>query len=60
MDCDVFSIADAAAECGVSVEAFIEWMVRDGLLLEHPNGGYVPSPHPSIRHLNTGQTHSGR
>jgi len=45
---DVISIADAAAECGVSVETFIGWMVDSGMLLEHPNGGYIASPHPDI------------
>jgi hypothetical protein len=46
---ELMSIEQAAAECGVSVETLIGWMVRDGMLLEHPDGGYVPSPHPDIR-----------
>ena len=48
---EVVSIADAAVECGVSVEAFIGWMVRDGMLLEHPNGGYIAGPHPDLVEL---------
>lgn len=42
------SIPDAAAECGVSVETFFGWMVDSGMLLEHPNGGYIPSVHPDL------------
>lgn len=49
---EVFSIADAAAECGMSVEELIGLMVRDGMLIEHPNGGYVVSPHPDIQGLD--------
>lgn len=45
------SIADAAAERGVSVETFIGWMVDSAMLLEHPNGGYVPVPHPHLVEL---------
>lgn len=48
---EVVSIVDAAAECGVSVESFIGWMVRDGMLLEHPNGGYTAGPHPDLTTL---------
>jgi len=48
MDTEVVSIEDAAAECGVTVSTFIGWMVESGLLLEHPNGGYIPSPHSDI------------
>jgi hypothetical protein len=50
-DSESLSIADAAAECGVSVETFIGWMVESGMLLEHPNGAYVPSPHPDLVRL---------
>ena len=46
---ELVSIADAAEELGVSVETLIGWMVRDGMLLEMPDGGYVPSPHPDLR-----------
>jgi hypothetical protein len=49
---EVVSIADAAAECGVSVGTFIGWMVKSGMLLQHPNGGYVPSPHPDLVELS--------
>jgi hypothetical protein len=45
---EAISISDAAAACGVTVAVFIGWMVGSGLLLEHPDGGYVPSPHPDI------------
>lgn len=48
---EVLSIRDAAAECGVTVETFIGWLVESGMLLEHPNGGYIASPHPDIREL---------
>ncbi|QQW33206.1 hypothetical protein [Mycobacterium marinum] len=50
---DAVSIAAAAAECGVSVETFIGWLVESGMLLEHPGGGYVPSPHPDVVELTT-------
>lgn len=45
----MMSIAEAAAECGMSVDELIGHMVRDGMLIEHPEGGYIPSPHPDIR-----------
>jgi hypothetical protein len=48
---EVISIADAAAECGVTVETFIGWMVESGLLLEHPAGDLIASPHPDIREM---------
>lgn len=48
---EVVSIADAAADCGVTVETFVGWMVDSGMLLEHPNGGYIPVPHPAIQLL---------
>jgi hypothetical protein len=51
MDAELVSIADAAAECGMSMDELIGRMVRDGMLIEHPNGGFVPSPHPDIREL---------
>lgn len=49
---EVVSIADAAAECGVTVGTIIGWMVQDGMLLEHPNGGYLPVPHADLIELN--------
>ena len=49
---EVVSIADAAAECGMSVKELIGLMVRDGMLIEHPNGGYVVSPHPDMQELD--------
>ncbi len=52
MEDELLSIADAAAECGMSVEELIERMAEDGLLIEHPNGGYIASPHPDIRELD--------
>lgn len=30
----------------MSLETYISQMVDSGMLSEHPNGGYVPSPHP--------------
>jgi hypothetical protein len=45
------SVADAAAECGMSLDELIGHMVRDGMLIEYPHGGYVPSPHPDIREI---------
>jgi phage antirepressor YoqD-like protein len=48
---DVMGIAEAAAELGVSVETLVGWMVEDGVLIEHPNGGYVAGPHPAIQPL---------
>lgn len=48
---EVLSIPDAAAECGMSVGELIGHMVRDGLLIEHPNGGFIASPHPDIQPL---------
>jgi hypothetical protein len=29
-------IADAAVDCGVTVETFIGWLAESGILLEHP------------------------
>lgn len=49
---EVVSISDAAAECGVTVETFIAWMVESGMFLEHPTGGYIPSPHPDLVELD--------
>lgn len=48
MNDEVISIADAAAECGMSVDELIRLMVNDGMLLEHPNGGYIAGPHPDL------------
>lgn len=48
---EVLTITQAAAECGISVEALIRRMAEDGLLIEHPNGGCIASPHPDIREL---------
>jgi len=48
---DYLTIPEAAAEAGVSVETFIGWLVESGMLLEHPNGGYIPSPHPDLVEL---------
>ena len=51
MEDEVISIEQAAAESGVSVEVFISWLVESGMLLEHPEGGYIPSPHPDLIRL---------
>lgn len=53
MDDELVSIAEAAADCGMSVEELIGHMVRDGMLIPVPDepGQYVPSPHPDIREL---------
>ncbi len=48
---EIVSISDAAAECGMSVEELIGLMVRDGMLIEHPEGGFIASPHPDIRRM---------
>ncbi|VEG58153.1 Uncharacterised protein [Mycolicibacterium aurum] len=50
-DHEVVSVAEAAAELGLSLNEFIALLVRDGMLVEHPDGGYVPSPHPDITEL---------
>jgi hypothetical protein len=47
----VVSIADAAAEVGVSIDTFIGWMAESGMLLEHPSGGYIAGPHPDLVRL---------
>lgn len=44
-------IDKAAAELRIPLETFVGWLVESGLLLEHPNGGYIASPHPDIRPL---------
>jgi hypothetical protein len=46
---ETVSIPEAAAELGISVEELIGLVAQDGMLIEHPNGGYIPSPHPDIR-----------
>ncbi|WP_176217664.1 hypothetical protein [Mycobacterium avium] len=51
-DDQVLSILEAAAECGMTVSEFVTQMTRDGLLIEHPEGGLIASPHPSIRELD--------
>jgi hypothetical protein len=33
---EVAWVADAAADCGVTVETFMGWLVESGILLEHP------------------------
>ncbi|BBX04304.1 hypothetical protein [Mycolicibacterium moriokaense] len=52
-DNEVVSIEDAARECGVSVEVFVDWLIRDGMVLRHPEDPdrYIPGPHPSIQPL---------
>jgi hypothetical protein len=45
---DVLSFDEAARELGVTAEEFIAILVETGMLLEHPNGGYIPSPHPDL------------
>jgi hypothetical protein len=50
---EVLSITEAAAEIGISVEELIGRMAEDGLLIEHPNGGYIAGPHPDIQPLTT-------
>lgn len=44
------SIEDAAAELGWTVEAFIDQMLLDGLLLEI-DGELIASPHPYVRRV---------
>jgi hypothetical protein len=46
---ELVSIADAAAECGVSVEVFLSWLIDSGLVLRCPDGSYLPAPHPDIQ-----------
>ncbi|WP_280215297.1 hypothetical protein [Nocardia cyriacigeorgica] len=38
----------AALRCGMSFDEYFAVLVEDGMILEHPNGGYIPSPHPSV------------
>lgn len=45
---DGMSFYMAALRCGVPFEEYFAGLVKDGLVLEHPGGGYVPSPHPDI------------
>ncbi len=51
MDNELVSIADAAAECGVSVEVFFQGLIDAGLILRCPDGSYLPAPHPDIQPL---------
>ncbi len=46
---EVISIHDAAAECGVPPSEFIGRMVASGMLLDHPEGGWIAGPHPAIQ-----------
>lgn len=48
---EVLNLSDAAAECGLTVDELVKFMVLDGLLLEHPNGGHIPAPHNDIQEL---------
>ncbi|WP_280179890.1 hypothetical protein [Nocardia cyriacigeorgica] len=52
---DSMSMHMAALRCGMSFDEFFAVQVEDGMILEHPNGGYIPSPHPSIvpRHVES-------
>jgi hypothetical protein len=45
---EVLTIPEAAARLGLLVPEFIRLLVLDGMLIEHTNGGYVPSPHPDL------------
>lgn len=47
MNDDVLTFEQAASELGISVELLICHMIRDGLLIDGPNG-LVASPHPDI------------
>jgi hypothetical protein len=42
-DDEYLSIADAAAECGMSIEEFLATMVIDGLIEQLPDGTYLPT-----------------
>ncbi|BBY60315.1 hypothetical protein [Mycolicibacterium sarraceniae] len=48
---ELVSIAEACVELDMTEAQLIAVMVADGLLIEHPNGGYIPSPHPAIAPL---------
>lgn len=47
MDDEVLTFEQAASELGISMELLIATMIRDGLLIDGPNG-LVASPHPDI------------
>lgn len=49
MNDDIVSIADAAAECGMTVAEFLEQMEADGLLLRDEHGNLIPGLHPALQ-----------
>lgn len=50
-DDEVLTMAEAAAELDMTVAEFITLLTWEGLVLEHPDGGYVPGPHPDLVQL---------
>lgn len=49
MNDDIVSIADAAAECGMTVAEFLGQMVSDGLLMRDEDGDLMPGLHPDLQ-----------
>lgn len=46
---EVLSIADAAAECGMTVAEFLEQMEADGLLMRDEHGNLILGLHPDLQ-----------
>lgn len=49
MNDDIVSIADAAAECGMTIAEFLEQMEADGLLMRDEHGNLIPGLHPDLQ-----------
>lgn len=45
---EVLSFDEACAEFGFTPEQYTQILIADGSLIEHPDGGYIPGPHPSV------------
>lgn len=45
---ETMTLHEAAAELGCTLDELFEQLVADGMVLEHPGGGYVVSPHPDM------------
>ena len=45
---EVLSFNQACHEYGLTPEELIRISVEAGDLIKHPNGGYIPGPHPSV------------
>ena len=48
---EVLTFDEYRCELGLTAEEYTALLVDNGYLIEHLEGGYIPSPHPDIRDL---------